>query len=318
MMWRPSLMLITNPMNQPMGFAIMNTGNLKRGARASILAFGFLAGMLQVQAADLGISDGVVVKFGSGAGVEVLDAVHLSNQATLTSIQDDTALGQTGAATGTPAKGDWRGVKLEASATPGNVRLEDIRLRYGGGAGSAALDIRKSAPTVKFIVVKDSIVGVRVTDGAAPVFTGVSLINNTTGLEVGGNAIPTLTGSEIFGNTNFGINNLTPASAVQATGTWWGDASGPKDAIANPNGKGDVVSVGVNYGSVATVVPLINPTLSIVGNNTYTDQANITLNLRCRNAVEYRVSESNVFTGIAFSPMTASTSFTLSSGDGIK
>lgn len=311
-------MLTTSPVKQQVMLAKLSTGNLQRGIKSALLALGFLAATLPAQGADLGISDGVVVKFGSGAGVEVLDAVHLSNQATFTSVQDDTALGQTGAAAGTPARGDWKGLKLEASATPSNVRLEDIRLRYGGGDGSAALDIRKTAPAVKFIVVKDSTIGVRVTDGAAPVFTGISLINNATGLEVGGNATLTLTGSEIFGNTNFGINNLTPASVVQATGTWWGDASGPNDAVANPNGKGDVVSTGVNYGSVATVIPLINPTLSIVGSNTYTEQANITLNLSCRNAVDYRVSENNAFTGVPFTPISASTPFTLSSTNGVK
>lgn len=282
-----------------------------------MLALGFLMAMLPAQSADLGISDGVVVKFGSGAGVEVLDAVHLSNQATFTSVQDDTALGQTGPALGIPAKGDWTGLKLEASATPVNIKLEDIKLRYGGGNGTAALDIRKTAPAVKYITVKDSTVGVRVT-AAAPVFTGVTLINNSTGLEVLGNATPTLTGSEIFGNTLFGINNLTPAAIVQATGTWWGDATGPKDPVANPNGKGDTVSTGVNYGSWATVIPLINPSISVVGNPTYTEQAAITLNLACRNALDYRVSENNTFSGVPFSPMTASTPFTLSNGDGVK
>jgi len=310
-------MLTTNSMSNDRR-TMNGAGKLKSSIRSWMLAMGMLAAMLPTQAADLGISDGVVVKFGNGAGIEVLDAVHLSNQATFTSAQDDTALGQTGAAAGTPAKGDWKGVKVEASATPANVRLEDIRLRYGGGAGAAALEIRKTAPAVKYITVTDSIVGIRVTDGAAPTFTGVSLINNATGLEVSGNATPTLTGSEIFGNTSFGINNLTPAAAVQAAGTWWGDATGPKDPVANPNGKGDAVSTGVNYASWSTVVPLINPTASIAGNATYTEQSTVTLNLACRNAIEYRVSESNTFTGVAFSPMAASTPFILSNGDGVK
>jgi hypothetical protein len=295
----------------------VNRSFLRRTKQTLLALTGVLALSLTAHSADLGISDGVVVKFGNGAGIAVLDGIHLSNQATFTSTKDDSLLGQTGPTAGIPAKGNWNGIKLEASAPPTLVKLEDIRLRYGGGAGSAALDIRKTAPLVKSVVVRDSIIGVRVMDGASPSFQGLSLIGNDIGMEVGGNATPVLTGSEITSNTQ-GMSNLTPATVIQATGNWWGDATGPKDAVGNPAGKGDSVSSGVNYSNWSTVIPLIDPKIRVVGSPSYTSSANVTLNLACRNAIEYRVAENGNFTGLAFLPMVASTPFVLSSGDGIK
>ena len=58
--------------------------------------------------ADLTVSDGVMVKFGADAGMEVRDSLHMSGLSTFTSIKDDSVGGQTGATPQTPAAGDWR------------------------------------------------------------------------------------------------------------------------------------------------------------------------------------------------------------------
>src|SRR5712692_936284 len=299
----------------------MRTAMLTNCLRPSVLLLSLLlgtGGMLfshAPQAADLTIDDGVVVKFGPDAGIVVRDTLQTGKQTTFTSIQDDSALGQTGASPGMPAAGDWRGIRFEASAVDVNQKLNDATLRFGG---FGALEVRKTSPSFFFLSVKEALTGIRVIDGAAPRFEGLSLTGNATGMEVDGNSAPVITKSQILGNTTIGITNRTPATIVQATANWWGQASGPKDPVANAGGQGDLVSTGVNYSLWANVVPLINPQLSVVNNVYFTEQAGVTLNLYCVNAIEYRLAENANFTGIAFVPMTASVPFTLSPGDGIK
>ena len=295
----------------------MKLNHLKKTLCSIALMMGL--GMLlsgAAQGGDLTVSDGVVVKFGADAGMEVRDSLHMSGLSTFTSIKDDSVSGQTGAAPQIPAAGDWRGVKLEASAT--NFQLDGLTLRYGGASGESAFSLRKISPTLRYLSIENSLLGVRVTDSAAPNFTGLSLVGNSVGLETNGNARPVITGSDIHGNNTIGVRNLTPATVVQATGNWWGNNTGPKDTVANPLGLGDMVSTGVNYGSYLTQIPLINPSVRVVGGITYTEQRDLTLALSCRNAIDYRVAENGNFTGVAFALMTSSVPFTLSASDGVK
>jgi hypothetical protein len=259
-------------------------------------------------AADLTVSDGVAVKFGPDAGLVVRDTLSVDGAATFTSVHDP---GDGGTTAQAPAAGDWRGVSLEPSSL--NLQLDGLTLRYG----EASLSVRRNSPVVRFLTVDHSLLGIRVVDGAAPRFEGLSLLDNTVGLETD-SASPVLVGSDIHGNTSFGVRNLTPATAVQATGNWWGSATGPKDLGANPLGQGDPVSTGVNYSGFLTQVPLIEPTLAVAGGITFTEQPGVTLLLRCRNATEFRIAENGSFTGVAFQPMAAVVPFTLSGGDGLK
>ncbi|MFY0575467.1 Ig-like domain-containing protein [Cystobacter fuscus] len=263
-------------------------------------------------AADLTISDGVTVKFGADAGVVVRDTLRVDGAATFTSVHDS---GDGGTAAQAPTAGDWRGVSIEPSSS--NLRIDGLTLRYGGANGEASLTLRRSSPVVRFLTVDHSLLGLRVVDGAAPRLEGLSLIDNTVGLETD-SASPVLVGSDIHGNTSFGVRNLTPATAVQATGNWWGSATGPRDPVANPSGQGDPVSTGVNYSGFLTQLPLIEPTLAVAGGISFTEQPGVTLLLRCRNATEYRVAENGSFTGVAFQPMAAVVPFTLEGGDGLK
>jgi large repetitive protein len=281
------------------------------------LAFSSLFVTSFATAANLTIADDVVVKFGQDAGLTVRDGIQTGKRNVFTSLRDDSAAGPTGATAQTPGSGDWRGVKLEASALPASVVMQDLTLRFAGGLSGAALDLRKNAFTFSSLWVSDSIVGIRVTDGAAASFSGSDLTNNQTGMEVDRGAVPTITASEIRGNTLFGINNKTPSTIVQATGNWWGATSGPYDPVANPSGTGDKVSTGVNYGQYASVQPLFDCSLASVTGYTVSVPS-ITLALSCRNAASYRLSESTDFGSIAFTAMSATTTFTLSTTPGNK
>jgi hypothetical protein len=278
---------------------------------ATVFAMSF--GSWQIHAAELIVDDGVVVKFGTNAGIVVRDNVQTGRQSTFTSIKDDTAAGQTGITAQLPAAGDWTGLKIEASVPAVSAKLQGSTIRYS----TIGLDIRKIAPTLLNLQIMDSLTGVRVSDGSAVTFTGLSLLNNTTGMEIS-NATPTISHSQIQGNSLLGISNLTPVTSVLATGNWWGAASGPKDTTGNPTGLGDAVSSGVSYGTWLAAAPLIDPSLNVAGNPVFTDQQIITLQLYCRNATDYRVIEGSDFTGVAFQPMIATVPFTLSAGDGTK
>lgn len=294
----------------------------RSGIVQSVFALTILLGSMGVtlssNAADLSIADGVVIKFGTDAGLVVRDQIHTGTQTVFTGIKDDSAAGQTGSIPQTAAAGDWRGLKIEASALATNIRLDDATLRFGGASGAAALDIRRTSPTLNYLLIGDSLTGVRVTDEATPRFNGLSLIGNTLGMEVNTNANPVIATSSIQGNTLNGVVNLTPATIVQATGNWWGHATGPRDSVGNAQGQGDAVSTGVNYASWLAQIPLINPQLRVADGTTYTNQPSVTLVLSCRNAVEYRLAEGGNFTGLPYTPMTSTASFTLSAGDGIK
>lgn len=270
-------------------------------------------GALVADAAELVIDEGVVVKFGNNAGIVVRDNIQTARRTTFTSIKDDAAAGQTGSAPQTPAAGDWTGLKLEASVPAASLKLRDSTIRYS----TTGLDLRKIAPTLYNLQITDSVTGVRISDGSAVKFDGLGLIGNGTGIEVS-NSTPTIIKSQIQGSSVLGISNLTPTTAVTATGNWWGDASGPYDAAGNPAGLGNGVSAGVTYGSWLAEIPLVDPTIKVANGVTYTEQQSITLDLYCRNAVEYRIAEGGNFTGVTFQPMAASVPFTLSAGDGTK
>lgn len=290
----------------------MQMGWMRRAV--SVLAMSAAIVVPNLHAAELTIDDGVVVKFGADAGVVVRDTLRTSGATTFTSVKDDSVGGQTGGAAQTPAAGDWRGIKFEASST--NVRLDEASVRYAGGNGEAGVSLRRLSPTLRYLSVENSALGMRV-EGGSPRLEGVSLVGNTVGLEVDANAAPTIVGGDLHGNTQFGVRNLTPATVIPATGNWWGHLAGPTHAT-NPSGQGDAVTDGVNFGGFLIAAPLQNPLLRVAGNVTYTESRDITLFLACRNAVEYRVAEGGNFTGVGFQPMTGTVPFTLSAGDGVK
>jgi large repetitive protein len=255
-----------------------------------------LAGQ-SLHAADLTIADDVIVKFGRDAGLTVRDRLVTGQNVHLTSLQNDAAGGQTGTAAQTAQPGQWRGLKIDPAVTSSNLVIRGLRFSYAGGNGGAAIEIPQlNAGTIglQSLIVGQSTVGLRISGGAGT-FAGISVLNNATGVEVSGNATPTFSNSEFVGNTAYGINNLAPASVVQATGNWWGATSGPRDTDGtpgNPSGSGSRVSTGVNYGSYTAGQPLIDCSIRPANGSYTTPTRNVSLALACRNAVEVRVAES--------------------------
>lgn len=272
-----------------------------------------------LHAAELTLSDGVVVKFGSDSQLIVRDKLTTGKGALLTSQKDDTAAGRTGAVAQTPNAGDWKGVRVERSAT---LNASDVNIRYAGAQGNAALHLRGFSPaasptTLRYFQIADSTIGLRLVDGASPRLEGSSFVRNGTALDADGNSSPLITGSQFVQSGAQGILNRTPATIIQATGNWWGHTSGPKDPVGNAQGQGDSVSSGVNYGNWLSASQLINPSIRVATSGSFTENNTVTVLLGCINAVEYRLSESSTFSG-DFKPMVPQTTFALSPGDGVK
>ncbi len=290
-----------------------------------LVKLGFIAALggafATSRAADLTIADGVTVKFGADAQLVVRDRLTAGQGVVLTSQKDDSVAGQTGASAQTPAAGDWLGIRLEKSTTDfGALTLTDLAVRYGGAGDGAGMTLRGFSPTLQFLQWTDNTVGLRLLEGASPSITGSSFLRNVTGLEADDNSAPSVTGGQFSQNTAQAILNKTPAAIIQATGDWWGNASGPKDPAANPQGLGDTVSAGVSYGGYLTAQPMIHPTVRLAAPASFFEQREIALDVSCPSAAEYRLAEGGVFTG-AFQPLSsgrASTSFTVSDGDGSK
>lgn len=285
--------------------------------RIALAALGLALVAAGLPAADLTVEDGVVVKFGQDAGLVVRDRMAAGKGVVFTSSRD-------GAPEGTPAAGDWRGVRIEkSSASYGVVNYNDLALRYAGGGeaeGGAAFTMRGVAHGLQFVQVTDSVIGLRLVDGASPAITGSSFLRNQTGLEAS-NSQPTVASTQFVGNSVLAISNLTPATVIKATGNWWGHASGPNDPAANPAGQGDAVSAGVNYANHLAALPLINPTLRLAAPVPYFETRTIALDLSCVNATEFRVAENGNFTGVSYEPLPGGRTtieFEVSAGDGRK
>jgi len=292
----------------------------ERGQRTivqSLLACGFVMIGVASTAGELVVTDGAVVKFGPDAQLVVRDKLTSGKGVVLTSQSDDAAGGPAASSVQTPVAGTWNGMRLEKSAAQ-TTQISDMTVRYAGAQGGAGITVLGINPSLQYLNITDNIIGMQLLQGASPTINGASFLRNGIGIDADGNANPLISNSQFSQNSGYAIQNRTPATIIQAQGNWWGDSSGPLDMIGNALGLGDSVSAGVNYGSYLAQIPLINPTLRVAGNPTFADVQNITLELNCANAVEYRVAENGAFTGVSFQPMASTVPFTLSTGDGIK
>lgn len=308
-----------NNLHRPLGCLLPSAQS--SGWQASVrrvMAIGLICIANSAMASELVVTDGAVVKFGQDAQLVVRDKLTAGKGVVLTSKSDDAAGGQVTPTAQTAVSGVWSGVRLEKSASPNTLSLTEMTIRYAGSQGNAGLTVLGYNPSLQFLNITDNVVGLQLLQGANPAISGSSFLRNGIGIDADGNSRPVITNSQFSQNSSQAILNRTPSAIIQATGNWWGAITGPTDAIGNPAGQGDAVSAGVNYGSYLTNVPLINPSLRVTGNPAFTELQNITLELSCTNAIEYRIAENGAFTGLTYQPMVSTLPFALSAGEGLK
>lgn len=276
-------------------------------------------------AAELQVDEGVVVKFGPGAQLVVRDRLTTGPGITLTSLKDDTWGGQVASVAQVGAPGDWRGLRIEKTASAiGGATLQGASIRYAGQAhwnmAGNGLAIRGVTLNLRFVQVSDSINGLRVESAGAVQVEGVSLVRNERGLQSDGSAT-TVTGSRIAGNSTAGAVNLTPNTAVNAQGNWWGQANGPRDPVGNPLGTGDAVSAGVNYSGYLGADLILNPTVRRAVPTAFVEQPTVALEVSAFGATDYVVFEGTSYGGQPFTALNdgrAQALLNLSAGDGRK
>lgn len=283
--------------------------------------------LAQAQDASLSVADGVIVKFGADAGLHVRSRLTTAPNVVFTSDRDDEAAGQMWADPETPEAGDWLGVIAAPDVIAGSLRLDGLSIRYAGGStglpgymqGGAGLSLGGADHDFAGLQLLHNIAGVRVTGPGSPAISQSRFFGNQVGVLVGGGATPVITESDIAGNTQFGVQNLTPASIVDARGNWWGDAFGPR-ATDNPQGAGDAVTAGVDYGEFLQAEPVL--TCTIVPQAGYVTQLReVVFVLDCPQAVQYRLAETDDFDQQPWQDMDGVptlASHTLSSGAGDK
>ncbi|HEU4401580.1 MAG TPA: Ig-like domain-containing protein [Candidatus Polarisedimenticolia bacterium] len=278
------------------------------------------------RAGELSIGDGVVIKFGPGGELVVLDGVIVQGQAVCTSLGDDA---RGGAALSTPAlplPGDWRGLRLERSSPAAMTQLDGLQVLYGGaGPGSAFLLRSTQIPLGGFEVSQSGGVGLEAASGTTSPLRNLILTGNQVGLQVDEGARVSVESSVISGNASYGARSLDPAVSTPASGVWWGHPSGPLDAsddragggLFNPDGLGNQVSDRIAYTPVAGAIPLFGLSLTPFGGGVASQPA-ISFLLRAPTAVAVRLSEDATFAGVPFQPLTPARPFVLSSPDGLK
>lgn len=264
----------------------------------------------------LSIEDGVVVKFGANSGIVVHRELETYGVVNFTSIGDDTLAGQTLQQTGMPARGDWLGIRVTPEVLPLRCKFERANIRYAGQNGFAGLDVQ-SNQVLEGVKVSDSEVGLNIARGAVPSFREFSLSNNRIGLQ-SISAAPKIRDSVLSANLDFGASNLTVPMPVDAKQNYWGAASGPFDAFDNPNGTGDKVTRGVDYGSYLANAPLIGCRIKPSDGRYARNVRTFEMLTECEGAVELRLSESRLYSGSVYTPLASSRPFTLSALEGEK
>ena len=214
----------------------------------------------------LTLTPGAVIKMSpesyfAVSGTLILAKLASSAQTIITSLKDDSILGDTnGDGSTTPHAGDWQAIRFESGS---KGTLSNTLIHYGGGtlydstvAGMTAFPmIKNSGGNLMF----DSVTMTDIGNYGISQFSGSTTIVNSevagathSGISLYGGLLA-IHNSSIHGNQQYGISNSTGA-LINATNNWWGSAGGPTHA-SNPFGSGDRVSDNVDYGQWLTEDP---------------------------------------------------------------
>jgi murein DD-endopeptidase MepM/ murein hydrolase activator NlpD len=213
------------------------------------------------QGVTLTVDPGAIIKlFGVSARLTISGTLDVNGATAspvyFTSFYDDSVGGDTngdGASSG--AAQQWKDIYIDGY--DGTANFDHAIVRYGGYAsGGSYANIENYGGTLIFTNSETSngYYGIKQEQYTATSSISYSQMadNSSSGIRVQGGSC-TVSDSTIAGNSSYGI--YSTGSAVSAEDNWWGDASGPYHATANPDGLGDSVSNNVDFDPFLTSAP---------------------------------------------------------------
>lgn len=268
---------------------------------------------VESQVAELRISDGVVVKFGAGAGIDVFRRIRTDGLVAFTSLRDSDIGGVTLPGGGIPQRGDWRGLAIDLDAPVDSAVLDGAELRY------ATVGLRLAGPhSVKRMHIHQGQTGLLAAEGGGARVSDSRLDQNLVGFLADTHTNLQVDASTVADNSVRGGENRTPARVVNARGNWWGSSTGPRDPVGNPSGQGNSVTAGIDYGQYLNQPPLVACQI-FAANHVYAVVLRaVQLRMICPRATQYRLSESPSFGAAPFYPFASTVPFVLSEGAGAK
>lgn len=249
------------------GNSVGVTGILKTGSwiqANGLTHFVYGTGVIEANA-TLTLPPGSTIKFMRYASLQLGDKSQLIARGTLaepivfTSIQDDEYGGDTNGDGGVtvPESEDWYGIDGYGGLS--TIEMEHVLLRFASEAIHA-----RGHVTLRDSMVEGSSTAVNINpnSGTAPTalieraliqssYYGIYLSKAPATLKISGNAF--------IGQTSYGIYNADSNLTVDATGNWWGNATGPAHDTVNPDGQGVRISDRVNIANWLTVEPTFVP-----------------------------------------------------------
>ncbi|MFN0151665.1 MAG: FlgD immunoglobulin-like domain containing protein [bacterium] len=232
-------------------------------------SFPYVVGQLDCTGPDsLQIAAGSVVKFDASSSYLHINAAgsHMRTLGTsdapvwFTSRNDDSQGGDTNndGSASSAAAGDWQTLYLNNGAT---AELAETWIAYGGAAGLANVTVSAGPPALAWNgggCIRSA------SDGVRGSFTGFALSrvrvaeNLGRGVSITPPAGASATNCDFYENdnaaSNYGVVNIGTSATINATNSWWGDATGPFDPSPGPpsinaGGLGERVTDYVDYGS---------------------------------------------------------------------
>ncbi|MEX0321331.1 MAG: right-handed parallel beta-helix repeat-containing protein [Puniceicoccaceae bacterium] len=218
--------------------------------------------------ATLTLSPGLVLKFARYAGL-IVDGNLVADGTPgspiqLTEIRDDSVGGDSNNDGGgtNPGPGWWAGIQVRNA---GSIDMRYSILRYAGYYTASGILKSGTGP----LTMNECTLSMNTGNGLQ-LFQSTgqtdilrcSFLENATGVLVNGVAESVSLKACLFEmNSGHGVVN-SGSTEVDASGNWWGHASGPYHPAGNPDGQGDAVSDGVAYDpwrSTPTSASILSP-----------------------------------------------------------
>ena len=164
-----------------------------------------------------------------------------------TSIHDDAWGGDTNGndAATSPNPGDWYHISFPSAGSFGDLRFTNIE--YAGYSSGYGLYAHDNDPVFADGVIRKCSTYGAYLDNSAAHFERSSITESPQGVYCRNGSAAVLSNCNIENNSTWGVYNQDSGVEILAENCWWGDASGPYNATANPSGNGDNVSDHVDF-----------------------------------------------------------------------